>query len=148
LNARRARGFTLVEIVVVLAIAGLAAAVAVPALGSVLRADSSPSAPVAELLDKARRSAMERERRVTVVVSPETGRYWVWADTLNGRTSLASGILALGNGATFERTQPRLTVAFDALGAASGDTLVVRTAQGTDLVTADRWTGEVHAIRR
>jgi len=142
------RGFTLIELVVTLAIAGIAAAVAVPALGALLREEPRASAPAAELLDRARRTATERGTRVTVVLVPETGRYWAWADTREGRTVLAEGVLALGPDARLVATKPRLRIAFDPYGGAVGDTLAIHTAAGGELVIPDRWTGEVHVVAR
>jgi prepilin-type N-terminal cleavage/methylation domain-containing protein len=141
------RGFTLIEIVVTLTIAALAAAVAVPALSAVLDRTPSASASAVELLDRARRTAAEQGTRVTVVVIPATARYWVWANRDEGRATLSEGVLALAAGAHFEPTSDRVTIAFDPYGAASGDTLVVRTAGRTELVAADRWTGEVHVAQ-
>ena len=137
------RGFTLVELVVVLAVAGVAAGVAVPAFGRLLDAVPAPSAPVAELLDRARRTAVERAVPVTVTVLPVSRRYWVWAETGAGRAQVADGVLALPEGARLATSGPRIHVRFTPSGPATGDTVAVWTAAGVERVTVDSWTGAV-----
>jgi len=141
-------GCTLIEVVVTLVIAGIAAAVAVPALSAVLDREPDAAASATEMLSRARRTAVERGTAVTVVVIPETARYWVWADAHDRRATLSEGVLALGAGAAFEPTKQRLTIAFDPYGVATGDTLAVRTATGEELVSADPWTGDIRVARR
>jgi type IV fimbrial biogenesis protein FimT len=142
------RGLTLIELVVVLAIVGVSAAVALPAFGRLLDDEPSPAAPVVELLERARRTAMERAVRVTVTVIPASGRYWVWADGDDARAPLADGVLALPAGARLAASGLRARVRFDPGGHAAGDTVVVWSATGAELVSADRWTGEVRVAAR
>jgi prepilin-type N-terminal cleavage/methylation domain-containing protein len=142
------RGLTLVEVVVVLAIVGISAAVALPALGGLVAADPSPAAPLARLLDRSRRTAMERALPVTVTLLPATGRYWVWADSAETRAGLADGTLALGPGVRLAARDRRVRIRFDPAGRADGDSVAVWSAEGADLVTVDPWTGVVHVTAR
>jgi prepilin-type N-terminal cleavage/methylation domain-containing protein len=142
------RGFTLAEIVVVLAIAGVAAAVAVPALSRLLTEEPAPAAPLIELLGRARQTALERARPVTVTLLPASGRYWVWTQTSDTRTTLAEGVLAVAPGTQLAASRLRVRVRFDAAGRATGDTIAVWTAAGVTQVTVDPWTGVVDAVAR
>src|SRR6266516_6370849 len=73
-----ALGFTLAEIVVVLALLGIMAAVAVPAFTRLDPEDDATrgAADVVRVLHRARRSALERAVPATVVVDPTDGHYW------------------------------------------------------------------------
>jgi prepilin-type N-terminal cleavage/methylation domain-containing protein len=142
------RGLTLVEVVVVLAIVGLSAAVALPALGGLVDADPSPAAPLARLLDRSRRTAMERSVPVTVMLLPATARYWVWSDGAQARAALADGVLPLAGGVRLAAPRPRVRIRFDPMGRATGDSVAVWSAGGAELVTVDPWTGAVRVTAR
>lgn len=142
------RGFTLIELMVTLAILGVSAAVAVPAFSRLASAEPSPAEPVARLLDRARRAAVERAMPVSVWIIPATGHYIVRSDRRSGRVIVDEGTLVLVAGARLVSARERAIVTFDPYGVSTGDTLLVESPSGPLLVTAERWTGEIRVAPR
>jgi prepilin-type N-terminal cleavage/methylation domain-containing protein len=142
MNARS--GFTLVELITVLALLGLTAGLAVPALLSVLEPDGRHASIRAaqELLEASRSLALERGTRVEIVVDSIDGSYRVSAydDSVE---SVNSGRLPLGDGARLELSRARAHFAWDARGAATGDTLVIIAGDARVRLTVAPWTGAV-----
>jgi prepilin-type N-terminal cleavage/methylation domain-containing protein len=135
-------GFTLAEIIVVLALLGIVAAVAVPAFTRLDATDAATGAAgdVVRLLRAARRVALEHSTSATVVLEPASGRYWLaMGDSAPGSDS---GTLALPAGVTLGPA-PRARFVFEPNGAAIGDSLLVRGPERAAFVTVDRWTGDV-----
>jgi type II secretion system protein H len=85
------QGFTLVEVLLVLALLALGAAVLLPAVSGLFRQGQSASAEevVAEVLQQARREAVLTGREVALRFEPE-GQRFVW-DGSAGRALSASG---------------------------------------------------------
>jgi prepilin-type N-terminal cleavage/methylation domain-containing protein len=142
------RGFTLAEIVVVLALLGIMAAVAVPAFTRLDAEDDATRAAgdVVRVLHAARRTALERAVTASVVVDPTDGRYWVSLG--DAAADGDSGTLALPAGVTLLGPEPRARFVFQPNGTVVGDSLVLRGPARTALVTVDRWTGDVLATAR
>ena len=146
-NDRRSSGFTLVEIVVVLVILGVSAAVVVPALRIITPADgvSVAAGEVAGVLRTARRTALERAMPVVVTITPGSGQYIVEGiEHADSVTSLASGAFSVGTGVTLGTSGPRMRVAFDRYGLAQADSLTVRGDEGSAVVGVERWSGDVY----
>src|SRR6266566_2160626 len=116
-----ARGFTLAEIVVVLALLGIMAAVAVPAFTRLDPEDDATrgAADVVRVLHRARRSALERAVPATVVVDPTDGHYWVSLGDSTGDTD--SGAFAFAAGVTLLGPVPRARFVFQPNGTVAGD---------------------------
>ena len=145
-------GFTLLELVIVVLLLGMAAGLAVPAL-SQLGMDDPVAGAVREvegLLIRARRAAAELGVSVRLVVDVATGRYE--ATTASSHTGMdnmlpfARGALDLPAGVTLAATRPLAIFTFDPLGPAAGDTVRLIGLSGEVRVVVDPWTGEARAL--
>ncbi len=141
------RGFTLVEILVVLAILGITAAAVVPALARATTEDDVTRAARAleQVAAAARRTALARATAVAVTLVPESGRYWVH---LPDGTTIDSGAIALDQGTRIHSAAPRPQFRFGPLGTADGDTLLLLGAGGAQAFVVDRWTGGIRVEPR
>jgi type II secretion system protein H len=133
-----ARGFTLIEIVVVLVILGVVAAVSVPAFR-----DTTPpnalrdgAAGVVHVLERARLTAVMSGHRVAVTVDPVAARYWIDSPEVSGTFELPGGV-------TLWSDRARAHVSFDASGTASADLLALQANGRTAPILVDRFTGEI-----
>jgi type II secretion system protein H len=148
----RARpGFTLVEMMVVIAILAVMAAVSVPAIRDLRASDPLDQATsvAVTLLSRARQTAVERASLVRVVVDPAGRQYWVRAmRTGSAPDSVMADTLALPPDVTLDATTPRLTITFTQTGEARGDALVLRWQGHTAAIAADQWTGDAHVAQR
>jgi prepilin-type N-terminal cleavage/methylation domain-containing protein len=135
------RGFSLVELVVVMALLGITAALAAPALMSALDRDESHASVRAArtLLEDSRSLALQRGIRVDVVVDSVDGKYWVMA----AGDSVMTGEISLTNGARLELKRARAHFAWDARAASSADTLHIIADRSRTMLTIDPWSGEV-----
>ena len=130
------------ELVVVMAILGIAIAAVVPATRRSASEDAAQAAATElySLLSGARRLAVERSTPVTVILDPDSGRYWI---VEGGVDSLVTGLLDLESDITLIAPEPRVHVRFEPDGPARADPLVLE-ARGVRLsLRIDRWTGEV-----
>lgn len=141
-------GFTLVEVVVVLAIVGVLLAVSVPALPSSEPDDAlaSASARIVRLLARARATAVERGEPVTLILVPDSARYVIRA---SDERVLSDSIVALPEGVSIEAGAPRIVVRWTVTGAVEADgmgqLLTLRTGNARVVVGLDRWSGEARA---
>ena len=147
MTGRARTGFTLVEVMVVIAIVGVAVGVTVPALRDLAATDplAQGASATTQLLARARQTAVERAATVRVSLHPASRRYTVRALTAGtAADSVASDSLALPDGMTIDETAARLAVTFAPTGEARGDTLVLRWQGRIATIVLDPWTGDAH----
>jgi len=141
------RGFTLVEVLVVIAILGITAAAVVPALARATTEDGVTRAArgFERVAVAARTTALERATPVNLILVPESGRYCV--RLLDGAT-IDSGTIVLEHGTRLRSPVARPRFRFGPLGTADGDSLIVLGTGGARALVIDRWTGGIRAEPR
>lgn len=141
------RGFTLAEMVVVLAILGITAAAVVPAFTRLAPEDelTNAAAQLDAVLASARQAALERAAAVQVTLIPASGRYWLRFDD---GTPLDSGVIELAASVTLHSRVPRPRVRFSRLGIVDADSVMMVGPNGARALTVNRWTGEAYVARR
>jgi prepilin-type N-terminal cleavage/methylation domain-containing protein len=140
--ARRC-GFTLLELVVVIAILGVTFAVAIPSLTNRSRYDESDVAgSITRLLERARNTAAEQARATRVTIAPSTARAWFRIG--DSDTALDSAItLALPSGTTLSATTPRVEFIFEPSGRARGDQLLIDANGARTSISVDPSSGDI-----
>jgi prepilin-type N-terminal cleavage/methylation domain-containing protein len=138
-GVRLRHGFTLIELVVVIALMSVIVGVSAPALSSLNRsgADSSAIDVVTALLRRSRATAIDRAITVELIVDPTTARYWAYPpDT--------TGVLDMRLGAKLVARAPRVHYWFSPDGGTRADEqLFVRQSAMSLPVLVEPWTGEV-----
>jgi general secretion pathway protein H len=139
------RGFTLVEVVIVLAILGIVAAVTTPSLIRLGRQDelTGSANSIARVLRGARLAALERAIPVSAVIEPTSRKYLVETESDAGSQILAQGTVQLAPSTTLASDRPRVRFVFAPLGSASPDSVVITGDGGSVVVGVERWSGEV-----
>lgn len=136
------RGFTLIEVMVVVLLTGLALAVAVPSLPRTDPAASDAQA-IVRSLRLARRSAAVRGRAIAVRFRLDEGVL----ETVEERPGAGQAHLISRDRITgdLEARPPHAspTVRFGPLGRAAGPRLIVRWDHSAREIEVDPWTGEV-----
>lgn len=142
----RPGGFTLVEVVVVLAILGIVAAITAPALLRLGRQDdlTDSANAVARVLRNARLAALERAISVSAAIEPGSQRYLVSAESDEAPVILAQGSLQLAPGMRLRSDRPHVRFAFDRLGSAEPDSVTVAGGDREAVVGVERWSGDVY----
>jgi len=143
-------GFTLVEVVVVLTILGVVAAVTTPSLARMLRGGADGVAhEIVSVYGTAREAAATRGAPASVVLELATGAFWVVisatpvADTVRqGRLRIAHEIRLTGGHRGW------VVTTFDPLGRSRGSPLFVSEGQDVHEIAADPWTAAVSVQRR
>jgi type II secretion system protein H len=139
-------GFTLVEVVVVLAILGIVTAVTVPSLVKLGRQDNLTDSAnaVAGVLRNARMAALVRAISVSAVIDPAGRKYLVSAESDEAPVILAQGTLHLAPEVRLGTDRPRVRFSFGPLGLGDPDSVTIIGAEGTAIVGVKRWSGEVY----
>lgn len=135
------RGFTLAEIIVVLAILGITAAAVVPAFAR-LAPDDDVTRAVAQLENlvlATRLTALQRATAVEVTLIPQSGRYWV---RLSDGEALDSGDIALSHSVTLHSSALRPRVRFTRLGIVEADSLLLVGPTSARALVFERWSGD------
>jgi prepilin-type N-terminal cleavage/methylation domain-containing protein len=146
----RARaGFTLWEMAIVLAIMAVGAALVAPGIAR-LGTDQQrhPAAELLALLRDSRKAAIDRNVVVTLRLDPVSGHFRADTAGVYGSGVLAEGTLQLDATETLSTTAPRLQYVFRSTGAAFGDTVLVRAADRSLMVSVDSWSGVARADAR
>ncbi len=134
LTSAARRGFTIVELVIVMAILGIMAAVAVPRLRRTpLQEADGEARRLLQSLELARTRAYAARAAVLVVVDDSTVSFHLDADRDSTFTESATERDAFGSGAVV-RLAPAVTLVQGGTGAVPGDTVAARAAG-----TVQRW---------
>jgi prepilin-type N-terminal cleavage/methylation domain-containing protein len=136
-------GFTLWEMSIVLAISAVAAMLVIPAWSN-LGENQPPEAGnmITSLLRDARRVAISNRQTVVVRVDPVSGMFRVDTTGTAGTGLYGDGTLTVNAWESLETDLVRLTFVFRPTGAAWGDSVLVRGAEQTIVVSLNPWTGE------
>lgn len=137
-------GFSLIELLVVLVLLGITAAVSVPAFRALQEEDPAleTARELRELLARVRATAIERGQTATLALDPGGGRFRVTVGGEAAPEDVAEGRLLLEAplyptpGARYVRLR------FTPSGLVFGDSIVVTGGARAIVVGADRWTGE------
>jgi general secretion pathway protein H len=141
-------GFTLLELIVTLAVLGLAAAVVTPAIGRGTEALQARAevAGFAATLRHARERAITSQRVQRVVVDPEGRRMSIVSPPATPEEKETRETRALSPRVTIDPIQGT-EVSFDARGLASGGDFKLTSGGIVYHVTVDRLTGRVRSAR-
>lgn len=150
MTPRGPSGFTLIELVVVLAIVGVVASVVAPALRQVGIAEPRDAAEsLAAAL--ARTSALAARRAAPAALTLEVASgSWTIVGTAarGGPDTTIAGIVHLGGARLAGGRDGWATVTFDGVGRARGDRLVIEQGGQRWAIAADPWTGQVDVRQR
>jgi general secretion pathway protein H len=148
---RRVGGFTLIELIVVLAIIGLAAGVVAPAFRGLGHDARTTTAAVAALYARASGAASARRVPVTLAIETSSGRFAMLTDPDPGtpRDTIETGELPLAAGTLLSGGENGWAlVSFDARGGARGHTIGMTGERERHEVEVDPWTAEAVVQRR
>lgn len=142
LRARSRRGFTLVEMAIVMAVMAIASGLVVPALVDLGRTPQRRTADaLLSLLNATRRLAIDNNVSVTLVLDPKSGDYRVDSTGFYGSGLVEQSQIDLLGMEAMVTELPRLTFWFQPTGAALGDTVRIRGADSSVVVSVDPWSG-------
>jgi type II secretion system protein H len=139
-----ALGFTLTEVVVVLALLGIVAAAGVPALRTLAPEDevTTGAHELLRILRTARAIALREGVPVVLRIDPARRRYLVETESGDAVEAVAQGPVPIPPGIGLSSSGSTVWITFDRLGTAEPDSMAVTGDQGSAVVAVDRWTGE------
>lgn len=150
------RGFTIVEMVIVMVILGMMAAVAVPAFKRWVQEDEMTMATqtIESLFRLARDSAVRSGANVTVWIDSASSGVWLiseadsaalpQAGSVQGRVGVTPGeSIGLPASVGMHLSKGRARFAFAPSGAVFADTLELRSVMSSRVITLHPWTGDV-----
>jgi len=85
---------------------------------------------------------------VALRIDPASGRYRVDTSGVSGTGLYVEGSLELGALESMESDRPRVQYIFRPTGATYGDTVIVRSANGSVLIAVDPWSGVATSYAR
>ena len=147
----RPTGITLIELVVVLAIIGLAATVVAPAFRRLTRDARTTTDAITTLYASASRAAHVRRVPVSVAIETSSGRFATLTDPAPGtaRDTIESGALPLAAGTRLTGGREGWAlISFDSHGGARGSTIGIIQEHESYDVQVDPWTAEAVVRRR
>lgn len=137
-------GFTLVELLVVMLIAGLTLTIAAPSLPRPTESSPSSTQEVVQALHTARRLAATRGQDVAVRIRPEERTLSiVLLDEDPGSTTLVERRVVKGTIVGRPSSRAVTAIRFGPLGRAEGPGFQVEDSGSVHQVSVDRWTGRV-----
>jgi prepilin-type N-terminal cleavage/methylation domain-containing protein len=140
------RGFTLVEMAIVLAIMLIAGGLVVPALVDLGRTPQRRTADsLLSLLNASRKLAIAHNVTVTIALDPKSGNYRVDSTGYYGAGLVVQSQIDLLGMESMATDAPRLNYMFKPTGAAMGDTVRIRGADSSVVVSIDPWSGVAYA---
>lgn len=148
-RAEVTRGFTLLELIITLAVLAVAAAVVTPAIGrgtDALRARAEV-AGFAATLRHARERAINAQRTHRVLIDPEAHRVAIVAARGSGEEKEVRETRTLSSKLTIEPAQGSAEVTFDARGMASAAAFKLTSGGIVYRVKVDALTGRVRSTR-
>jgi prepilin-type N-terminal cleavage/methylation domain-containing protein len=147
---RLRRGFTLIEMILVLIIVGVVFAMVVPAMGSIGRdpEEDKPWREIAELLRSSRHMALENAVTVRLVMDPVSGLFRVDSSGARGAGLVEEGQLDVGLNMSIYADSTRARFAFRPDGSAFSDSLIIRSSGFETKLYIDPFSGEVKIEER
>ena len=141
---RRLAGFTLLEVVVVITLLAVVAAVTVPALRTMEPRDDLDRATrdVVRLLRAARSTALDRGSGVTLLLDPGRAAWWIDRDSAGMAVRVAEGTFDFPEQVSLSGQTERLVFRFEPTGRTDADSFFVRSSNGSARIRVDPWNGE------
>lgn len=139
LGPRRRRGYTLVELIVVMVLMGTLLAVVTPAFTSIA-VQPTGATVVLDALKAARATSLSQAAPVDVIIDPTTARIWLRSDRTSPRLDTTYK-LALPSSDTLVARSARARFSFRPDGSVWGDEISIRSGSKSTRVDLDVLSG-------